>query len=89
MAFLDKVKEAGVRGISKAKDLGDMGKLNIQKENDKVKMKDIYTSIGQAIADSNPDFLKEFYADEWAKLEDLKADIAKIEEQLAAFKEEK
>lgn len=89
MAFLDKVKEAGVRGISKAKDLGDMGKLNIQKENDKIKMKDVYTSIGQAVVESNPDFVKDFYPEEWNKLEELKAEIAKLEEQLAAFKENK
>lgn len=87
MAFFDKVKEVGAKGLDKAKDLGDQAKLNVQKEKAGIKVKDIYTEVGQALVEKFPEFFAENFAEQAEGLKGLQEEIAKLEEQLAAYKD--
>ena len=86
MAFFDKVKEVGVKGMDKAKDLGEQAKLGVQKEKLAVKVKDTYTELGKNLAENYPELLAEKFPEAAQALADAKAEIEKLEEQIAALK---
>jgi hypothetical protein len=88
MAFFDKVKEAGIKGLDKAKDLGEQAKLNVQKEKIQVKIKDTYCEVGKAMFEKYPELLEQYFAEEAAAVKAAKEEIAKIEEQIVAIKAE-
>ncbi len=86
MAFWDKVKEVSAKGLDKAKDLGEQAKLNVQKEREQAKIKAAYAIIGKAFAEDHTDLVKEFCGEQATIIDEAKAAIAKLEEQLAALK---
>ncbi|MBQ4181144.1 MAG: hypothetical protein II617_02175 [Firmicutes bacterium] len=88
MAFFDRVKEAGIKGLDKAKDLGEQAKLNVQKEKIQIRIKDTYCEIGKAMAEKYPELLQQYFAEEAAAIAQAKEEIVKLEEQLAALKAE-
>ena len=87
MAFFDKVKEAGIKGLDKAKDLGEQAKIKIDEEKAQVKLRDCYNALGKALAEKYPELLKENFAEEAAAIEAIQAEIAKLQADLAAAKE--
>ncbi|MCF0150620.1 MAG: hypothetical protein HUJ80_04335 [Firmicutes bacterium] len=86
MAFFDKVKEAGLKAADKAKDLGEQAKLSVQKEKLQIKIKDTCTEIGKALVEENAPILEEKFADQMKVINDAKAEIAALEEAIAALK---
>ncbi|MBR0140355.1 MAG: hypothetical protein IJM17_08745 [Firmicutes bacterium] len=86
MAFFDKVKEAGLKGLDKAKDLGDQAKLNVQKEKAQLKIKEVYGTIGKGLVEKYPELLEQYFGEEAAMIKEAQEEIAKLEEQLAAYK---
>jgi len=88
MAFLDKVKEYGVKGIDKAKDLSEQAKLGIEKQRLQNQNKEIYEEIGKELSVKLPDVLKIHFKEKADQLTKNMSEIAKIEEKLAAYKKE-
>lgn len=89
MAFLDSLKEVGAKGLDKAKEVGELGKLKFDKAGAENEIKAIYAEVGQALIEKFPEFFNENFGDKVAKLGELKTKIAEIESAIAAVKEDK
>ena len=82
MGLFDKVLETGVKGLDKAKDLGEKGKAKVQITSLEVDIKKIYEQVGTDMFASHSDFIKENYPDEWGKYEETLAKIEEIKKEL-------
>ncbi len=86
MAFFDKVKEAGLKGLDKAQDLGAQAKIKLEQEKTQSKIKDLYAETGKALIEKFPDFFKENFAEAAGSFDELQATLAKLAEDLEALK---
>ena len=86
MAFLDKVKEAGAKGLDKAKDLGEIGKYKVQISSVEGDIKDIYMQIGQALVEKYPEMAAEKFTVDFAKIKELRARIETLNAKIEAVK---
>lgn len=89
MAFLDSLKEVGAKGLDKAKEVGELGKLKFDKAGAENEIKAIYTEVGQMLIEKFPEFFNENFGDQVAKLGEIKAKIADLEAAITAVKEDK
>lgn len=87
MAFLDSLKEVGAKGLDKAKEVGELGKLKFDKAGTENEIKSIYSEVGQLLIEKFPEFFSENFGDQAAKLEELKEKIAQLEASIAALKD--
>ena len=87
MAFLDSLKEVGAKGLDKAKEVGEIGKLKFDKAGAENELKAIYTEVGQALIEKFPEFFNENFGDQVAKLGELKKKIAELEASIATLKD--
>ena len=78
MSFINKMKKAGEALADKAKDLGDVAGLKVEKGQLKADIEDIYTEIGRKVVEAKDErFLEEIAAIE-AKLARIEAIDAEV-----------
>lgn len=78
MSFLNKMKKAGEALADKAKDLGDVASLKMEKSQLKADIEDLYIEIGKKIVEARD----ERFLEEIAIIEEKYARIEKIDEEV-------
>lgn len=78
MSFLNKMKKAGEALADKAKDLGDVASLKMEKSQLKADIEDIYTEIGRKVVEAKD----ERFTEEIASIETKLARIQAIDEEV-------
>lgn len=84
MGLFDKVLETGVKGLDKAKDLGEKGKAKVQITSLEMDLKKIYEEVGADIFTAHPAFVQDAYADAWAKYQEINEKIEAIKKETEA-----
>ena len=82
MGLFDKVLETGVKGLDKAKDLGEKGKAKVQIAQLEVKIKEVYEEVAKNLFSEHPDFVKENYPEAFGKFEEAMEKIEEIKKGL-------
>lgn len=86
--IVDKAKDLGSKGIEAAKDLGEITKLKSQISSAEDDIKKTFLDTITDIFEKHPDFLQENYAEAFQKVNDAKATIAKLKEEIEKVKED-
>lgn len=73
MSFLNKMKKAGEAMVDKAKDLGDVAGLKMEKAQLKADIEDIYQEIGRQVVEAKDERFASQIADIEAKLVRIQA----------------
>lgn len=82
MGLFDKVLETGVKGLDKAKDLGEKGKAKVQITQLEIDIKKIYEEVAADLFTGHPDFVKEAYPEAWEKYAEVQGKIDEIKKGL-------
>ncbi|MBQ1907983.1 MAG: hypothetical protein II488_04260 [Firmicutes bacterium] len=86
MAFFDKVKEVGSKGLDMAKDAGETAKYKIQISSTEDDIKKVFIEMGKKLLEEHADVAQELFGEEVAKIAELKEKIAGLQAAIDAVK---
>ena len=86
MAFFDKVKEVGSKGLDMAKDAGETAKYKLQISSTEDDIKKVYIEIGKKLIEEHSEVAQELFGEQLAKITELKEKIAGLQAAIEAVK---